>query len=131
MKVGFRKNKKVHLARSTFLSALLGISLLMIVGFLINTNLKINRQKTELLSQIETLNNEIKTLEEKGKEMKERISQAASKEYLEEVARDQLGWQLSGEEVVVITEEEEEKEKGIEEEKSFLKKWWDWIKNIF
>ncbi len=127
MKVKFRKNKKVHASRNIFLSVLLGILLLVIVGFLINTNLKINRRRTELVFQTKTLKSEIKTLEEKKQEMKEKISQAASKEYLEEVARNQFGLQLPGEKTFVITEEEENEEK---DEKKEEENWWERIKNI-
>jgi cell division protein FtsL len=128
----FRKNKKVRSIQKTLLSVLLGILLLVFVGFLINTNLKAKHRRTELLSQIKTLESEIKTLEEKKEEMEEKISQATSKEYLEEVARDQLGLQLSGEEVVVVKKEKEEEkkeEKKEEEEEGFWnpEKWWDWI----
>ncbi len=132
MVVKFRKNKKVLSRQNILLSVSLGILLLVIIGFLINTNLRINRRRVESLSQIKILKEEIKTLEEQRKEMKEKISQATSKEYLEEVARNQLGLRKSGEEVVVVTQEKEsEGEKEEKEEKSFwnLKKIWEWIRN--
>lgn len=154
MKAGFKKDKKVYPrtkralrsaqknrtytrsgvgtypSRKTFLSIVLGILLLVMIGFLINTNLRVNRRRMGLLSQIEILESEIKILEENKKEAEERVFQATSRGYLEEAARDQLGWHLTGEEVVAITEEKGGEVEEEKEEKSFWSpiKWWDLIR---
>lgn len=123
----FKKKKKKSSRKNIFFSILLGISLLLIIGFLINTNLKIRQRRAKLLARIEALKQEIQILEEKNKELKENVSQAGTEEYLERVAREELGLKAPGEEVVVISEEIE-KEEEIEEEK---KTWWEWIKSIW
>ncbi len=100
---------------------------MLVIGFLVTTNIKISRRRAELTNRIETLKQEIGILEGKKEELKEKISQAGSEEYLEKVARDQLDMKAPGEEVVVVTKEEEEKE---EEEKE-KRGWWEWIKSKF
>jgi len=100
----------------------------LVIGFLIVTNIKINRQRTELTDRIATLKQEIGILEGKREELKEKISQAGSEEYLEEVARDQLDMKAPGEEVIVITKGDEEDKEEEEKEK---RGWWEWIKSRF
>ena len=91
------------------------------------TNWKIKQRREELTARIETLKQEVAILEQKNQEIKERISESGKEEYLEEVARDQLGLKASGEEVVVVKKEgEEEKEEVKEEEKT----WWEKFKSI-
>ncbi len=137
----FRKNKKIHPPkfrkakfrraspkRDIFFSILLGALLVLVIGFLIVTNIKINRQRTELTDRIATLKQEIGILEGKREELKEKISQAGSEEYLEEVARDQLDMKAPGEEVIVITKGDEEDKEEEEKEK---RGWWEWIKSRF
>ena len=123
----FKKNKKRNPRRNIFFSILLGTLLVLVIGFLVTTNIKISRRRAELTNRIETLKQEIGILEGKKEELKEKISQAGSEEYLEKVARDQLDMKAPGEEVVVVTKEEEEKE---EEEKE-KRGWWEWIKSKF
>ncbi len=123
----FRKNKKENFRKDIFFSILLGVLLILVIGFLVTTNIKINRRRTELTDRITTLKQEIGTLEEKREELKEKVSQAGSEEYLEKVARDQLDMKAPGEEVVVVIKEDEEKE---EEEKE-KRGWWEWIKSKF
>ena len=85
-------------------------------------------------ARIESLRKEIQILEEKNKELKEEISQSGSEEYLEKVAREQLGLKAPGEEVIVINKEEKEEQPEIKQnEKNFWnpKSWWEWLKSKF
>jgi len=124
----FKKNRKRKSSRNIFFSILLGVLLLLFIGFLVVTNLKISRRRAELTAKIAVLKEKIQILEQKKEELKENISQAGSEEYLERVAREELGLKASGEEVVVITKEDGGEEKELEEEK---KSWWEKIKSIF
>lgn len=123
----FKKNKKRNLKKNIFFSISLGILLLLVIGFLITTNIKINRRRTELTDRIAALKQEIGIVEGKKEELEEKISQAESEEYLEKVALDQFGLKPFGTEVVVVTKDKEKKE---EEEKE-KKGWWEWIKSKF
>jgi len=123
----FRKKRKRKSSRNIFFSILLGVLLLLFIGFLVVTNLKISRRRAELTAKIAVLKEEIQILEQKKEELKENISQAGSEEYLERVAREELGLKASGEEVVVIIRAEEGDKEGAEGEK---KGWWEKIKSF-
>lgn len=132
MIANFRKNKKVSHRHNIFSLILIGIALLLIIGFLAVTNLKISQRRAKFVARIEALKKEIAILEQKNKELKEGISQAGSQEYLEKVAREQLDLKAPGEEVVVVTKEKKE-EKAVEKEKNFWnpQNWWGWLKSKF
>lgn len=128
MRHKFNKKRKPKNKRNIFLPILLGLLSLTLIVFLANTNIKMKNRRTELISQSEMLKNEILNLEEKKKEMESRIYRAESKEYLEEVARNELGWQIPGEEVVVVTKDDQERaEREQEQEK---KSYWQEIKDF-
>ncbi|MBZ9577581.1 hypothetical protein KJA13_00880 [Patescibacteria group bacterium] len=124
----FRKKKKLSSWKNIFFSILFGVLFLLVIGFLIVTNLKTNQRRAQLTTRITSLKGEIEVLEQKNQELKENISQAGSKESLERAALEQLGLKPSGTEVVVITKEKEgEKEEVKEEEKT----WWEKFKSIW
>ncbi len=125
------KAKKIKSSHHTlFFLTLIGCLVLLAIGFLIFSNLKISQRRTELITRIEALKKEIQILEEKNQQLQAEISKAGTKNYLEKVAREQFGLKYPGEEVVVITKEKEEKPE-IKEEKSFWnpQNWWEWIKS--
>ncbi len=122
----FRKNKKSGHFLGMFFSFLIGALFLSAIAFLIYTDIKINKKRGELISKIESLKTEISGLEEKNAVLRQKTSEAGAKEYLEEVAREQLGLKKPGEEVVVIKEETAEENKIAEEKKG----WWEWLKGI-
>ena len=92
---------------------------LIIVFFLISSNLKLYQKRAGLGSQIEELVKKIKVLEEKNQEMRAQISKSQSKEYLEEVAFEKLNLKPKGAEVGVIIPIEENQEEETPKEKSF------------
>ncbi len=105
--------------------------LILIISFLFLTNIKIKERRDKLLSEIQNLEREIKGIEENNKKLQENIQKAETKEYLEKIAREQLGLKSPGEEVVVISREQTE---GQEQKQSENKNkwdprvWWDWFK---
>jgi len=112
--------RKLGRARqTTFFSVLLILLFFLAVGFLIVSNWRINRRRSELISQIRNLQEEIQTLEKKNQELKAGISRASSESHLEEVARESFGLKKSGEEVAVILPPPEEKQEEKTEEKGF------------
>ena len=124
----FKKNKKRRNAKSIFFLIFFGVLLLVGIGFLSWTNIKIKQRREKLLSRIESIKKEIQMLEEKNKDLKEQVSQSGTPEYLEKVAREQFGLKAPGEEVVIISKENEEKEEVKAEEEQG---WWQKIKNFF
>lgn len=80
-----------------------------------------------MTARIAALKEEIAILVQKNEELEKKKSQIESEEYLERVARDQLGFKKPGEEVVVVAKEKEKEEEITEEKKT----WWEKIKDIF
>ncbi len=115
-----------------FIIAVLAVA---VVAFLAYTNIKLKERREKLQNRLDELKEELQDLESKNKELKDSISQAETKEYLEEVARNQFNLKAIGEEVVVITKEGQPSSTNTTEGEA--KKWWDvrdwWqqIKNIF
>lgn len=117
----FKKTKKRKSYQSIFFSTILTLFILIVIGYLVFSSIKINQRRVELTSRIETLKKEIIILEEKNQEMERKVSQSESEDYLEKVAKESFGLKKPGEEVVVITKNEEEEEEIIKE-KSFWQK---------
>lgn len=125
----FRKKKKRSSWKSIFFSMFFVLLVIFVIGFLFITNWKIKQRRVELTNRIETLKQEVAILEEKNQEIKERISQSGKEEYLEEVARDQLGLKAPGEEVLVVKKESSFAEALEDEEEE--KSWWEKFKSIW
>lgn len=126
-----KKIKKRKSYQTLFFSVLLGLLTLIVIGFLIISNWRINQKRTEYKARIEALEKEIQILEEKSKELESQISQASSETFLEKEAREKLGLKKPGEEVVVVLPPKESKEEKTKEEKHFWNPqgWWEWIRS--
>lgn len=134
MVANFKKTKNRASSSSSIPSLLLVVFFLVAISFLLVTNLKIRSRRAELIAKEQYLINEIQKLEEKSSELKEKIEQGASREYLEKVAREQLGYKAPGEEVVVISKENKiEPSPAPQQPQSLMnvKGWWDWLKSKF
>ncbi|MFH1820511.1 MAG: septum formation initiator family protein [Candidatus Nealsonbacteria bacterium] len=111
-----KKGSKEH----WFFSALIGVLMLVIVGFLLVSNLKMLQKSSELNRQKDALFEQVKELEAKREQLQVQISQTGEEEYLEKEARETFNLKKPGEEVVAVLPAEE----GIqsEAEKSFWQK---------
>jgi len=125
-----KSKRKKNRGEEKVFQILFSIFSLVLVGFLIISNLKIDRKRKELTEKIKALTEEIQILEEKKEELKAGISQTEKESYWEERIREQ-GYMKEGEEAVVIkqvgmTEEKETEgknlwQKFIEEIKNLLR----------
>lgn len=122
------KDKKIKKssAHDKFLPVLLGCLILIIVGFLVYSDLKINRRRAELNVQLSTLQQELQELEAKRQELQSQVSQSESQEYLEKEARETFNLKKPGEEVVAVLPPGNEQKSAQEE--SFWQKIIDKIK---
>lgn len=131
----FRLKLKAENAKKKFnFFNLLFIFLFLISGFLIFTNINIGLRRMELVKRINFLRTEVQTLEEKNRELKRDIARADTKDFLEERAREELGFQLPGEEVVVISPiqaraggEGEGGEENGRRGRGFWQEFWNWL----
>ena len=124
------------LVRGTLFPLLMIIILLAVVGFLAFSNIKMRDYRQRIISQLYQLEDEIRILEKRNEELKAKISQSGTQDFLEQVAREQFNLKAPGEQVVVISKEhnsqQTEKNKPAEKEKEpFFKYWWEWLKAKF
>ncbi len=112
--------KKGETSQPILFSALIGILTVVLIAFLIIANIKINQKRGELAGRIDSLYQEIKTLEETKKKLEAGIGQAQSEIYWEGKVREQ-GFEKPGEETVVVLPPEEQKQTPIKQ-KGFFEK---------
>jgi len=127
-----RKKRKTFFNNNWILSVLWIIGTFIIIAFLLFTNWKISQKRSELKNKVTELEEKITILNEKNEELKNKQSQLNNEEYLEKIARDQLGLKKPNEEVIVI--QNEKKEQNESENKKSTKNeghWWDWLKSIW
>jgi len=116
-----RKLEKGGALQTVLYSVLIGAFLLLVVGFLVISNFKINQRRGELISQIEELDREIQVLQERNENLKAGIVQAETDIYWEEKLREQ-GYKKPGEEQVVVLPPENGKATSTVEEKNIFEK---------
>ena len=118
----FKKMKRSESWQSIIFSVLFGVLILLIIGFLVASNFKINKKRAELNSQVEYLKTEIRALEEEQQQLQAKISQSSEEDHLEKEARESFNLKKPGEEVVTILPPEE---KSSQEETNKEKQWWN------
>ena len=96
----FQKIKKEKFSAGPFWEITSVVFVLVLVGFLFFSNIKINQRKAEVANQISSLQNEINDFQKKNDQLKLQISKGLDEEYVERVARQDLGLQRQGESVV-------------------------------
>jgi len=104
-----RRIRKGNSHQTIFFSILIGSLLVLVIGFLIFSNLKISQRRAELTAKIEDFKKEIQILEKKNQELRAGITQTESESYWEERIREQ-GYKKPGEEQVVVLPSEEGEE---------------------
>lgn len=99
----------------------------MLASAMVASNLKINKREKDLNSRMEVLKEEIKSLEEKNKQLRAEIDQTQNQDYTEKILRDNLNYKKPGEDVVVIKSATDTANGAEEqlEEKNFWKKIWE------
>ncbi len=128
-------NKKKGIGKEMFFSLLIIISFIVLIVVLINANSRAIKKRTQYISRINELRQEIEETENRKEELEKALAQVGSREHLEKIAREQLGMKNPGEEVVVISKEEEDEfssERSLEDEEKQTfwnpKYWWEWRK---
>lgn len=103
------------------------------IVFLLYSNIKMFQKRTELDKNLEQLNSSVESLTKEKDALNFSLGETNSPEYLERVAREDLGMQKKGEQVVII-------KKGSDAQKSdssdngvlqIASKLVDWIKSWF
>ncbi len=112
----FRKRKKDNFWKEVFLPAVLGLLVVVIIGFLIFKSLEVHQRRIQLVSRLESLKERIEELERKKDILQVGISQAEKEEYIEKIAKEELNLQKEGEKAVGFILPEEKREDRKREE---------------
>ena len=128
VKWGIHINKKKV---SIFFWAFFG---LWFIGFLLYSNIKIFEKRTDLNKDLKELDATMESLNSEKDSLKYSLGQATSDDYLERVAREDLGMQKSGEQVIVIKKGGNDGGSDSSQGNGILKiisGWIEWIKGRF
>ena len=117
----FKTIKKASDWRDVIFPVLMVSILVIIVGFLVVSNYRINKKRAEMGVRIDGLKAEIQILEERRQGLEDKISQADQDSYLEKEARERFNLKKPGEEVVAIIQPDAKSE----EFKAVAKQWWN------
>jgi cell division protein FtsB len=114
----FRKNKRDEGA-NLFLAVFIGALILLVLGFLIVSNYRINQKRAELNEQKEYLQEQLRILEERSEQLQTQALDSIGEDYLETEARERFNLKKPGEQVVTVLPSEDE---GLEERE---RQWWN------
>lgn len=132
-----KKHKKVkwgvHINKKKVSIVFWAIFGIWFIVFLLYSNIKIFQKRTELDKNLETLDSTVESLTKEKDSLNFSLGETNSKEYLEKVAREDLGMKKAGEQVVVIKKDRSEKgsEAGDNGVLQFFSGLVDWIKGLF
>jgi cell division protein FtsB len=123
------KIKKKRNFKKVISTALISIGLMVLVGFMLFSGLKIREKRTEMAGEIDRLKKEIDLLTNENEQLEENLFQAESDSFLKARLYEQ-GYKEPGEEMIVVVPPEKKEEPVLEEEKSFWQNFWEKIKNF-
>ncbi|OIO46300.1 MAG: hypothetical protein AUJ31_02075 [Parcubacteria group bacterium CG1_02_39_15] len=124
----FKKPKKPSPLKTLFLSIFLGLSFLLIIGFLVFSNWRISQRRAELAAEIAALQEEIRVLEEENQDLKTGITQTQGEDYWKEKLYEQGYVEKGEQQVVILPPEAEETEEKVEKNFWNPQSWWEWLK---
>jgi len=112
-----KKLKRKHLWPNIITSVFLIGFVLLVIGFLVLSNVRIYQKRSELKAQINQLGKEVEKLEKQKADLVSGLAQTQGENFLEQEARDTLNYQKPGEEVTVVvppatTSEQQEQPEG-------------------
>lgn len=121
--------RKIKIKEETiFQIVFLGLTLFLI-GFLIVSNYRINKKRSELTKRIESLREEIQILGEKKDRLESGITETEKESYWEEKIREQ-GYAKEGENPVVVIPSGQNQGESLEAEQNFSEGWLEKVKNF-
>jgi cell division protein FtsB len=121
----FRKIERPN--KSKFLNIFGFGFFIIIIGFLVVSNIKLSERRDQIGLQTRILKNEIQILEQEKEKLQAQVSQTKLESYLEKEARERFNLKKPGEQVVAFVKEKSEQKQETEQEKGF----WDKIFGIF
>ena len=101
------------------------------VGILLYSNTKIFQKRMEMEKNLEKLDANVESLTKEKESLRFSLGETYSDEYLEKVAREDLGMQKAGEKVVVIKKDTSGSDDSGQSGNNPLSSFIDWVKSIF
>jgi cell division protein FtsB len=132
-----KKHKKVkwgiHVNKKKVSIVFWTIFALWFIIFLLYSNIKILQKRTELDKNLETLDSNVESLTKERDSLSFSLGETNSSEYLERIAREDLGMQKAGEQVVVIKKDSTGQQSSSNNNQilQIFSKLVDWIKGLF
>lgn len=120
----FRKKKKVNASPASPFFKIGAILFLAFCAMLVFNDVKIIQKRRQLEQQVKNYKKQIQDLEKKNEGLKQGISEQQNQEYIEKVAREELGMQKPGEKVVAFVMPQENQQQGQQEESVLSTKFW-------
>ena len=104
--------------------------LIFLVVFMLYTNIKILEERKRAEKELFKIEEQIKEEEKEKDKYNFQLGKSNTEEYLEKVAREELGLQKPGEQVVIIKKQEEEKRSEQIEDQGFVEKIFNWFREL-
>ena len=125
-----KKYKNRNSGGKAFFSFFSLFLLMFFIGFLVFTNWRINQKRANLEAQIDILNKQYSGLKERNESLKSGLSNVTTESYLEEEARERLGFQKPGEKVVSVIGEEPLREENNSSGENLWEKILGWFASL-
>lgn len=131
MVANFKKKQKSDGPDNFFSSPFIKIFLLIIIIFLIFADIKVYKDRKKLNLQIDNLKERIEEIKKKNNTLEEGIARADDKDYIEKIAREELGLQIEDEKVVSFIMQKSQQEQEVIPDNNFfnIKNWFGWFSN--
>lgn len=123
-----KKRKKFNFKKIKKVFYFLMISFIVII--LIISCFNIFQKRTNAEKELKTLNNEIDQLSREKDLLNFTLEETYSEEFLERIAREELGMQKPGETVYIIKKETSEDEKEENKNYNFFEKVINWLRSL-
>ncbi len=125
-----KKNKKVKTFIAEFKRRVIFGILLFSVIFLLYTNIKIMEERKRAEKELEKIEVQIETKEKEKDRYNFELGKSDTEEYLEEIAREELGLQKEGEQIIIIKKQGDTESTEQIENRSFIDKVINWFKEL-
>ena len=131
MVANFKKKQKREGPDNFFSSVFVKVFLLIIIIFLLFADIKVYRDRKKLNLQINNLKERVEEIKKKNNTLEEGIVRADDKDYIEKIAREELGLQIEDEKVVSFIMPKSQQEEEIIPDNNFfnIKNWLGWFSN--
>ncbi len=124
-----KRQRKIKIKEETVFQIVFFGLTLFLIGFLVVSNYRINKKRSELTKRIESLREEIQILGEKKDRLESGIIETEKESYWEEKIRDQ-GYVKEGENPVVVIPSGQNQGEDLEAEQNFSGGWLEKVKNF-